>query len=584
MDLLERIPLRRCVLRSAACLLLSSALASAVMAQQEGSSIFVDRVDVNIVNVEVFVTDRSGRHIDGLSVEDFEVYEDGKPVEVTNFFAVARPPAPEPRGTPAGPVSSGTTESAAPATTAATLTPEIPPEQRLHLLVYIDNFNIRPGNRERVMASLDGFLEGRTQVGDRIMLVTYDRGIEAVQPFTNNSADITAALERIRKTRANGLTEDFRRRVASQQIAAALRDPITAAYARTYLEQYIDETRAYLQQSTRAVDSVIRSMAGLPGRKAMLYVSDGLPQRPGEQLIAQYFGDSSLSLRNNDTSYFQAIVRQANAQQVTFYSLDARGSVGSFSTAEYSDDTAGGVERTRLDALRTLNYQGALIDMSEPTGGTAFINTYNFDTVMDNMAKDFDNFYSLGYASPHAGDGEYHSIDVKIKRPGMSVRHRSGFNDKSEVERVQDKTLASLIAGLDKNPLGIRLEFEEAKKKGQKYLLPTLIRIPIRDVTLLPNGKVEEGRLRIFLVVQDAKGGVSPMQDLPYPVTIPSDKLEAARQSAIGSLHQLEIRQGRQKIAVGVWDELSGTESFTHQFVEIGNKGKKSKKGKRSGR
>ena len=544
-----------------AALLLLPGPRTAVLAQ-DASSVFVDRVDVNIVNVEVFVTDQHGRHVEGLTVDDFVVTEDGRPVEVTNFYTVARQPPPE-----EAPAPHETQPAPGPGTEPTAV---LPAEQRLHLCVYVDNFNIRPGNRGRVLRSLDGFLEGRTAAGDRVMLVTYDRGIEAVQTFTDDPRLITTALEKIRHSRAGGLTEDLRRRVAAKKIADALRDPRTAGSAQTFLQSYVDETRANLQHSTKAISSVIRSLAGVPGRKAMLYVSDGLPQRPGEQLAEQFFGGQSLSLTMNESSLFNAVIQEANAQQVTFYTLDARGSVGTFTTGEYSEETAGGVNRVALDARRTMNYQGALMDMSIPTGGTAFVNTYNFDTVMDTMAKDFDVFYSLGYSSPSTGDGRYHSIEVKVSRPGLTVRHRSGFYDKPEDERVADQTLASLIVGMEKNPLGIRLELERPKKKGQRYLLPILIRIPVQGLTLLPNGEVAEGKLRIFLVVQDEAGGLSPLQELPYPIQIPGDKLAQARASAIGYLSRLETRAGTQKIAVGVWDELSGTESFTHQTVVVG--------------
>ena len=198
---------------------------------------------------------------------------------------------------------------------------------------------------------------------------------------------------------------------------------------------------------------------------------------------------------------------------------------------------------------------------------------------MTAMAADFDSYYSLGFQPRKPGDGEYHHIEVKVKRPGVNVRHRSGFVEKKELEQVGDRTLASLIVGLDKNPLGIGLQFEPpTKKKGNRYLLPVMIRIPVRDLTLLPSGKdTEEGRLRIFVVVQDEEGGVSPLQDIPYPVSIPSAQLEQARQSVIGFVTQLELRSGEQKIAVGVWDEHSGTESFTQVTVPVG----KAKKPKR---
>ena len=60
------------------------------LSAQEPSSVFVDRVDVNVVNIEVFVFDKPGNRVVGLTKEDFEVLEDGQPVEITNFFAVDR--------------------------------------------------------------------------------------------------------------------------------------------------------------------------------------------------------------------------------------------------------------------------------------------------------------------------------------------------------------------------------------------------------------------------------------------------------------------------------------------------------------
>ena len=71
---------------------LLSLLAAAFMAlpilAQDDSSLFFDTVDVYVVNVEVIVTDQDGNPVTGLTRDDFEVFEDGKKVELTNFFAV----------------------------------------------------------------------------------------------------------------------------------------------------------------------------------------------------------------------------------------------------------------------------------------------------------------------------------------------------------------------------------------------------------------------------------------------------------------------------------------------------------------
>jgi len=50
--------------------------------------------DVTVVEVDVVVTDKSGRPVRGLRREDFEIFEDGSPVEIATFSAVDAPEAP----------------------------------------------------------------------------------------------------------------------------------------------------------------------------------------------------------------------------------------------------------------------------------------------------------------------------------------------------------------------------------------------------------------------------------------------------------------------------------------------------------
>ena len=137
---------------------------------------------------------------------------------------------------------------------------------------------------------------------------------------------------------------------------------------------------------------------------------------------------------------------------------------------------------------------------------------------------------------------------------------------------MADRTLSSLILNLEKNPLGVNIDFGVPEKKGRgKFLLPVLVRIPFREITLLPDGEVEQGRLRIFITVQDEDGGISETQEFPYPLTVPRDQVAAARNREIGYSASLKIRRGTPKVAVGVWDELSGTESYIHKSLLVGD-------------
>lgn len=568
-------------------LLLVPALLAAQAADPEPAQVFVDRVDVNVINVEVFVTDAQGRPVTGLTRDDFEVLHDRKPVEITNFFTVSRRDR----------VALELAESAPPGPAAATTAPpaDLPEDQRLNLLVYVDHFNLRPMNRTRVLETLGGFLEDRMFQGDRVMIVGYDGQLDLVQPFTRDVSAVGRAIDRIGTVKTHGQHYDAeRRRVMEGVRSAAVNGPEPdPQLADGYVRAYIQEQRTELQRSMQALSQMVRSLAGLPGRKAVLYVSDGLPQRPGEDVylyMSEVFGGVVLqgatgraadfvdtfnaTLLADQNHVFDDITRHANAHQVTLYTLDARGA-GGHSTSGAQDPTLVADSRVAMDALRTTNLQEPLIEMAEATGGRSILNTNAYGDALAAAASDFDHFYSLGFASPGEGDGDWHGIEVRVKRPGLKVRHRSGYVDKPAEERVADRTLSSLVFEMEMNPLGVEVDFGEPQRQRRGvFELPVLVRVPIRDVTLLPNGEVEEGRLRIYVAVKDDAGGVSEPHEQIYPLRVPREQVELARGKEIGYHTVLRIGPGTPRVAVGVWDELSGTESFIHKEVLVEGRGK----------
>ena len=225
---------------------------------------------------------------------------------------------------------------------------------------------------------------------------------------------------------------------------------------------------------------------------------------------------------------------------------------------------------TGIDAMRANNLQEPLMDMAEATGGRAVLGTFAFEQALTDVADDFDSFYSLGYQSPQRGDGEFRDIQVRVKRGGLRVRHRSGFIDKPMAERVGDRTLASLLYNLEANPLGISVDFGRPKKeKRGRYLLPVLVRVPLGSVTLLPIDDRAEGRLQFYLSVQDEDGGVADIHGKPYPVTLAGDQVAAASGQEMGYAVDLRVRPGLSKVGVGVWDELSDAQSFLLKQVRI---------------
>ncbi len=543
-------------------LLLGLALPSA--AQEASGNIFVDRVDVDLVNLEVFVTDGDGQRVNDLQRQDFEIWVDGKQVEISNFYSEIIEPTP--------PATAGTPEELAAEPTSQ---PVVDEQRRLNLVVYVDHINIHPTNRQKALHQLEAFLPQRAQAGDRVMLVGHARGLTIEQPLTNDPELINSGLDRLRQAAAGGSRKGMEKRILRRRVSQAFLDG-DPDQARSFLEQYKQTVRNELQQSVQALETVLRALAAVPGRKALLYVSDGLEQQPGADLEEQFFGGARL--RDTGANIFQRISLAANAAQITFYTLDARGAVGSASSSELSANQTGGANRTTIDAIRNENLQEPLIGMSEPTGGRAFLGSGNVAGALETLSADFGSFYSLGYQATEAGHGQVHRVEVKVTRPGLRARHRTSYTAKKPTERVADRTLSSLLLERYENPLRVSLTFAPAEKRRGNYLLPVTVNIPASTVTFLPTETTAEARLRIFVAVQSEDGAVSAVRDLPYPISVPIDELEQTQAGTINFQTALQTRAGQQVIAISVWDELSGAESYAREALLIGKPSKSKKK------
>jgi VWFA-related protein len=74
--------------------------------------------------------------------------------------------------------------------------------------------------------------------------------------------------------------------------------------------------------------------------------------------------------------------------------------------------------------------QQVLYALAQGTGGFVIVNTNDFKTGLDKIARDMDDYYILGYVPPHPlHDGSYHKIKVKVDRHGVEVRARNGYFD-----------------------------------------------------------------------------------------------------------------------------------------------------------
>jgi VWFA-related protein len=535
---------------------------------------FYESIDVNVANVEVYVTDPQGKRVQGLTKDDFQILEDGQPVEITNFFAMSE-------GQTAAVADTGTEEApeeaAMPAAAHAVAKPDA---QRLYLAVFFDNRTLVPATRKRALDSVKEFVS-HLQPGDRILLAGYDSSVVIRQGLTNDPAALDAALSEVARSAPGGASRDAERQSMLRQIDAAYpadggageSQRALAAIAiaeQLYQEiklfgtQQLEESRAALLALRQFVDS----LAGLPGRKAVLYVSGGISLRPAEALLSAWerkfpnlrdeVSFSAFDGRRDDaTPLLEDLIEHANANRVIFYTLGSTTDLSGIS----AENTASTYLTTEMAVTEKMNIQTSLQMIADGTGGLASIDTAE-RPLLDRMRQDFDTYYSLGYVPHNGRDGKNRKVVVKTRNATLTVRHRGTRSERTERERMTSRAMAALLLGEDDNPLEVSIELGKAKTNAKGQIeVEVLVKFPLANLVLMPQDQYHEGHLRLFIGARDSHGRTSDITEVDVPIRVPNDQLLTALGQIGAWKTTMLLRPEPNTLAVAVRDLFGNVDS-----------------------
>jgi VWFA-related protein len=524
-----------------------------------------ETVEVSITNIEVVVTDSKGNRVSGLNREDFEVRQDGVPQTITNFYAVA-----------GGRVTleDGKTLSLE----EPEAEKEIPTPLKARYIVYIDNLNIQPQNRNRMFRSLKEFLREAVGPNAEAMVVTFNRSLKVKLRFTADPDDVIGAIEQTELETGGGTTLAGERRDAVARIDEARSEAEALSVARSYARSLRND----LEFAVDAIKNTLNGLAGVEGRKIFLYVSEGLPATAGLELydaVSKKFEMGSATLEQFEydmNSRYVGIVQAANAQSVTMYTLDASG----LSTGELISAETRSTEVRPSEFFMRQNTQGPLQMMARETGGIAAVNTNDWKRSLSEVASDFSNFYSIGYRSAKSAVDRPHRVEVKVKRKGMTVRSRTGYLEKTVETRTAEAVVASLHYPREENPLGVSVTTGESKPYDKEnFLLPVRVAVPIGRLALVPSGDKYEGSFFVYFAVLDVSGKQSDLQIQRQAISIPVAEFERAQRKDWYFDVRLIVVPGGQKLALAVRDGVSNQTSFLQKNLFVSVLPKEAKKG-----
>jgi VWFA-related protein len=432
-------------------LLLASAVLAAglitLRAQQPAASPpdVTFKLETSYVDVDAVVTDKDGQVVRGLTKDDFEVFEDGKPQRIDMFTYVDIPLLPQERFLAAGRPIPSDVKSNAPSVAG-----------RLYVLV-LDDIGTTALRSSYVNKSARQFIERNFAANDLAAIVyTSGRG-DAAQEFTSDRALLLASIDKFVGRKLLSVTlakadEFFHQHMMELEVNADSANdpdnngkPVESGTVRGPMgnpdvtTDPADFERGYrAQQVLNALRSVAETLGGVRGRrKALLFFSEGI-----DYPIYDIFGSQAAT---NVLQSTKDAITAAARSNVSFFTIDPRGLVG-MSEEEIelnaSADPSRGFDAHGLIAEMRLS-QDSLRTLAEETGGLAAVNYRNGAPIFDRIVRTTSTYYLLGYYPPdHPRDGAFHKIEVRVKRPGVQVSARKGYaspRGKTQSELAKEK-------------------------------------------------------------------------------------------------------------------------------------------------
>lgn len=543
------------------------------------------------VLVDVVVSDRKNRLVTDLNRQDFVIYEDGVAQEISSFLIY--------RGVP---------ESLAPATAAQPApaeVPSVPVRPSANLMIFLlDHSTTQFENQKLVRDAAIKYVEEKLQPNDLLAVFVLGAGLRFLTDFTSDKSRLLAAL-RTTDVTASALASE--RASLSGGIAAGQSVQVqlqggggtpaapsgpgaagaaaglgargagqgVAMLAQRIAAQYFALRSSLDQRQTRNVLTAIRAIAlgvkGIEGRKSLILFSEGFVVAP------------------NLEGELHSVVDLANRSNLAVYCIESQGLTtrelsGALLPQQELESILGTQEErmrstggdTVFDRARQVGSdlrESALRYVANSTGGFLIRNTNDLGVGLARVDEEMRSYYLLSYRPMNPNfDGQFRQIRVEVRRPGLSVKARSGYfavpsgYEFLTPEEFRLVTQARSLSASAAMPLFLRTgSFQD---EGRQYRVPVIIEIPATAIQFEKIREVLSARLRIIGVVRDGTGTFVTRFGGPIQLTATKAEYDVLKPGNVSFMNTLRLPGGGSySFEVTVSDLPSGKVSRRDQGI-----------------
>lgn len=581
-----------------------SALSQNPAPQQQPQQVSIRSAEVLL---DVVVKDKKGKFIKDLNSADLEIFEDGAKQQIESFRMVTRPSAAKPE-----PEKSDKKETAPPTATA-------PAEKEVKLASGENDIGVSAialvfdrlstDARKRAHDSAMTYLGESTRPNDFIGVFNIDLSLRVLQNYTTDNHLIREAIEKAGSSssanfashaeEARGLNQriDQLQKQASSSAATASGGGGASAAAAGSASgeagvdlQFAEMTRRTLETfevlerdqqgyaTSNGLLAVVNSMRNLPGRKAVIFFSEGLAIPP------------------NVVQHFRSVINQANKLNVSIYSIDSAGLRATNPNQEARDEI-NALGRRRVDAdpgrpelgrpmtamlernedLIKLNPQSGLTQLAVETGGAFIGDTNNVGMRLRQVDEDLHTYYLVSYVPTNQNiDGKFRQISVKTKHDDWEVQTRQGYfavNATGYVPMLYYESPALVALNKPTAPNAFPMQAYGFNFPDTTKQLRTVVEVQTaaNSFTFTEDKakKTFSTNFTILALIKDESKQVVGKLSRQYVLNGPSDKMKGMQNGAVLFYKETDLPPGKYEVETVAYDAPTEKASVRRFSLEV---------------
>jgi VWFA-related protein len=438
-------------------------------------------ITLNMVVESVFVKDKNGKPIEGLTAKDFVITEDGVPQTIAfcdyqKMEDTALPPTDLSTAPPIPVAAEKEKPKVIDPIARIQIMPETPGDlkykDRRLMAMYFDMTAMPIPDQLRALDSAQKFITRQMKSADLVSIVKYDgEAVRVLQDFTDKRDDLMAAINKMAIGEGSGL------------------DALTSDS-----EFNLFNTNRQLA----AMQTALKMLGTLNEKKVMLYFASGL-QLSGVDNQAQFQATSNAAIRSN----------------TSIWTIDARGLVALAPMGDASRAAPGGnAMYTGAASLATTTRfaasQDTMYALAADTGGKALLDNNDLSKGIQDAEASISNYYLIGYNTTNAKlDGKMRKITITLKEDTtakLDYRHTYIGNKTFDKFTSSDKDRQLMDALMLPDPitdLTVNMEVNYFQMNSAEYFTEIVMKIPGSELALARKNGAERATIDFVGEVKD---------------------------------------------------------------------------------